>query len=160
MSRQNRIQNFSINDSNMNCSKGTPEKTNNSQITNLPTDQTIFPGNSIPLTVNSIINGTDISHKLGSSDIILAPNQIYLAVLELEVNDSTLSQIGFKLNNTFLPQKDAQIISSGNNISPNFLSTSTVFNTPFGNLSTLQIHNISCKPINISGLSFSIIKII
>lgn len=86
--------------------------------------------------------------------------QIYLTTLELEINNFTSSKIGFRLNNTLLPQKGTQVIISRNNIPPNFLSTSTIFNTPASSPSTLQILNLSYKPINISGISFSIIKII
>lgn len=160
MSEQNQTQKSNIGGNDINLSKGKLEKMSSPQITNPITDQIILPGNPIPLTANSIINGTDISHELGSSDIILAPNQTYLAILELEINNFTLYEIGFRLNNNLLSQKGIQVISSRDNISPSLLSTSTTFSTPTGNPSILQIFNLSYKPINISGANFSIIKII
>ncbi|MED3729430.1 hypothetical protein [Priestia filamentosa] len=159
MSEQNQIQKSNSSGNDINPSKGKLEKMSSPQITNPTTDQIILPGNPIPLTANSIINGTDISHELDSSDIILAPNQTYLAILELEINNFTFYEIGFRLNNNLLPQMGTQVISSRDNISPIPLSTSTTFSTPTGSPSILQIFNLSYKPINISGVTFSIIKI-
>ncbi|RAS78205.1 hypothetical protein [Priestia endophytica] len=159
MSEQNQIRKSNISENDINLSKGKIEKMSSPQITNPITDQIVPPGNPIHLTANSIINGTDISHKLGSSDIILAANQTYLAILELEINNFTFYEIGFRLNNNLLPQKGTQVISSRDNISPSLLSTSTTFSTPTGSPSILQIFNLSYKPINISGVTFSIIKI-
>nr|MCX3330532.1 collagen-like protein [Bacillus pacificus] len=98
---------------------------NNARIINPATVQ-VGAGNAVPLTFNSVINGTAISHTPGSTDITLAPNQTYYAFYEASSNlgfaDQGTAILQLELNGTLLngSQSEVNLSQTATNFPPDF----------------------------------------
>ncbi|WP_258043914.1 hypothetical protein [Bacillus sp. ok061] len=76
----------------INATTGPLVTANNARITNQSIVQ-ITDGDPVPLAINNLINGTEITHVAGSPFIILAGNQTYFATYETATNLGFANQI-------------------------------------------------------------------
>ncbi|PFI81499.1 hypothetical protein [Bacillus cereus] len=140
---------------------------NNARIIN-PAIVQVGDGNAVPLTLNSVINGTAISHTPGSTDITLAPNQTYYAFYEASTNlgfaDQGTALLQLELNGTLLngSQSEVNLSQTATNFPPDFtrlsLSSGAVFNTGSGT-NILTLVNASGHSIDVEGANINIIKL-
>ncbi|AJG79538.1 hypothetical protein [Bacillus thuringiensis] len=140
---------------------------NNARIIN-PDSVQVGAGNAVPLTFNSVINGTAISHTPGSTNITLAPNQTYYAFYEASTNlgfaDQGTAILQLELNGTLLngSQSEVNLSQTATSFPPDFtrlsLSSGAVFNTGAGT-NTLTLVNASGHAIDVEGANINIIKL-
>ncbi|WP_242503618.1 hypothetical protein [Bacillus albus] len=140
---------------------------NNARIIN-PAIVQVGDGNAVPLTFNSVINGTAISHTPGSTDITLAPNQTYYAFYEASTNlgfaDQGTALLQLELNGTLLngSQSEVNLSQTATSFPPAFtrlsLSSDAVFNTG-SETNTLTLVNASGHAIDVEGANINIIKL-
>ncbi|MED2933776.1 collagen-like protein, partial [Bacillus wiedmannii] len=127
---------------------------------------TINDNTAIPFAANGVINGTDISHTPGSTDIILAPNHTYyvyysIAGFNLLSATGTTFSTGLNLNGAAVFGSRATIISGTTGNSQQLITTQAVIiNTTGITPSTLQLRNMSGDPRFVGGGTITIIELI
>ncbi|WP_036697057.1 hypothetical protein [Paenibacillus taiwanensis] len=132
---------------------------NSARITN-GASVNVAGGGSIPLTNNAEINGTAITHVVGSPNILLAPNQTYFATFETTANVGTngSAAVELDLNGSLIAgtQSSAAGLPAG---SSTVLTSSAVFTTGAGP-NVLTITNPQGTATSYLGTNINIIKIV
>lgn len=124
-------------------------------------DSSISPNNYITFSNNSSTSGSNISHEVGSSEFILAGNQIYQVNFSVNgIANSAIQGMTFALStNNFIT--DIRVVSQNvsQNDQYNSGSASGFITTKSGSTTILRIINLGLDTIDYVNATISILQI-
>ncbi|MDK8179891.1 hypothetical protein [Paenibacillus sp. UMB4589-SE434] len=124
----------------------------------------VTPGSAIPFAENFTLNGTEITHTPGSTDVLLAPDQTYYIAYrtkaELPTAGTITTHVGLELNGTLIPGTESQMQSlPGAPQAITSLISNTIINTASGASSILTLVNLEAVDRAFDQTTMTIIKL-